>query len=213
MREFAAQDFDVKWLVREIALSESYQRSSRLLKDVKDISAESYRTAHPKAMTPEQLLRVVLKATGNEARVRALVAPKDAEKFNRRGYFTGTNLEMPPSYEEVRELWLLTYAEPAATPEVDFLPGLNKALFLMNDRMIQDWLKPKKGNLVERLTKLKSPKDISEEMYLSMLARMPQPEEIETVKDYLEVNKNRRAEALGDLTWALLTSTEFRLNH
>ena len=213
MREFAAHDFDMKWLVREIALSESYQRSSHLPKDVKDVTAESYRTAHPKAMTPEQLLRVVLKTTGNDAWVRALVAPKDAEKFNRRGYFTGTNLEMPPSYEEVRELWLLTYAEPAGTPEVDFLPGLNKALFLMNDRMIQDWLKPKKGNLVERLTKLKSPKDISEEMYLSMLARMPQPDEIETVKDYLEVNKNRRAEALGDLTWALLTSTEFRLNH
>jgi len=213
MYEFAAQDFDVKWLVREIALTESYQRSSRLPKDVKDISAESYRTAHPKAMTPEQLLRVVLKATGNEARVRALVAPKDAEKFDRRGYFTGTNLEMPPSYEEIRALWLLTYAEPAGMPEVDFLPGLNKALFLMNDRMIQDWLKPQKGNLIERLTKFKTPKQISEEMYLSMLARMPQPEEIETVKGYLEANKNRRTEALGDLTWSLLTSTEFRLNH
>ena len=83
----------------------------------------------------------------------------------------------------------------------------------MNDRMIQDWLKPKKGNLVQRLTKLKSPKDISEEMYLSMLSRMPHPEEIETVKEYLEENKNRQTEALGDLTWALLTSTEFRLNH
>ncbi|MEE2714615.1 MAG: DUF1553 domain-containing protein [Verrucomicrobiota bacterium] len=213
MYEFAAQDFDVKWLVREIALSESYQRSSRLPKDVKDISAESYRTAHPKAMTPEQLLRVVLKATGNEARVHALVARKDAEKFDRRGYFTGTNLEMPPSYEEIRALWLLTYAEPAGMPEVDFLPGLNKALFLMNDRMIQDWLKPQKGNLIERLTKFKTPKQISEEMYLSMLARMPQPEEIETVKGYLEANKNRRTEALGDLTWSLLTSTEFRLNH
>ena len=98
-------------------------------------------------------------------------------------------------------------------PEVDFLPGLNKALFLMNDRMIQDWLKPQKGNLIERLTKFKTPKQISEEMYLSMLARMPQPEEIETVKGYLEANKNRRPEALGDLTWSLLTSTEFRLNH
>ena len=28
-KEFAAKQFDVKWLLREIALSESYQRSSR----------------------------------------------------------------------------------------------------------------------------------------------------------------------------------------
>ena len=213
MREFAAQDFDVKWLVREIALSESYQRSSRLPKDVKDISAESYRTAHPKAMTPEQLLRVVLKATGNEARVRALVAPKDAEKFDRRGYFTGTNLEMPPSYEEIRALWLLTYAEPAGMPEVDFLPGLNKALFLMNDRLLLSWLQPEGENLLARLNKLKDPKSISEELYLNVLGRPPVEEEIQIVSEYLEKQNSRRTEALGELVWSLLTSIEFRINH
>ena len=213
MREFVAHEFDIKWLVREIALSESYQRSSSLPKGVKEVKPESWRTAHPKAMTPEQLLDAVLKATGNESWVRKLKAPANAEKFDRRGYFTGTNREMPPSFEEIRTLFMLTYAEPAGTPEVDFIPGLNKALFLMNDRLIQDWLKPQKGNLVERLTKQKTPQAIAEEMYLSMLARLPEEEEIATVADYLKQNEKRRAAALGDLTWALLTSTEFRLNH
>ena len=212
-REFAAKGFDLKWLVREIALSASYQRSSRRPEGVKEVAAKSYRTAHPKAMTPEQILRAVLRATGNTKWVTALKAPANAEKFNRRGYFTGTNLELPPSYEEVKALWLLTYAEPAGTAEVDFLPGLNKALFLMNDRMIQDWLKPKQGNLVERLTKLKTPDDIAEELYLSMLARLPAEDEVTTVADYLKANDKRRSAALGDLAWALLTSTEFRLNH
>ena len=213
MREFAAKGFDLKWLVREIALSATYQRSSRRPEGVKEVAAESYRTAHPKAMTPEQILRAVLRATGNTKWVTALKAPANAEKFNRRGYFTGTNLELPPSYEEVKALWLLTYAEPAGTAEVDFLPGLNKALFLMNDRMIQDWLKPKQGNLVERLTKLKTPEAIAEELYLSMLARLPAGDEVATVAKYLKTNEKRRPAALGDLAWALLTSTEFRLNH
>jgi hypothetical protein len=213
MREFVAHEFDVKWLVREIALSESYQRSSRLPKAAKDVKPESWRTAHPKAMTPEQLLNAVLKATGNGSWVRELKAPANAEKFDRRGYFTGTNREMPPSFEEIRALFMLTYAEPAGTPEVDFIPGLNKALFLMNDRLIQDWLKPQKGNLVERLTKLKTPEAIAEEMYLSMLARFPEKDETATVADYLKQNDKRRTAALGDLAWALLTSTEFRLNH
>jgi len=213
MRELIAHEFDVKWLVREIALSESYQRSSRLPKGLKKVAPESWRTAHPKAMTPEQLLNAVLKATGNGSWVHDLKVPENAEKFDRRGYFTGTNRDMPPSFEEIRALFMLTYAEPAGTPEMDFIPGLNKALFLMNDRLIQDWLKPQKGNLVERLTKLKTPQAIAEEMYLSMLARLPEEEETATVADYLKQNEKRRGTALGDLAWALLTSTEFRLNH
>ena len=213
VREFVAHEFDVKWLVREIALSESYQRSSRLPKGVKEVKPESWRTAHPKAMTPEQLLNAVLKATGNGSWVRELKAPENAEEFDRRGYFTGTNREMPPSFEEIRALFMLTYAESAGTPEVDFIPGLNKALFLMNDRLIQDWLKPQKGNLVERLTKLKTPEAIAEEMYMSMLARFPEKDETATVADYLKQNDKRRTAAVGDLAWALLTSTEFRLNH
>ena len=164
-------------------------------------------------MTPEQLLKAVLKATGNEAWVTKLKATDNAEKFDRRGYFTGTNREVPTSFEEIRALFMLTYAEPAGTPEVDFIPGLNKALFLMNDRLIQDWLKPQKGNLIERLAKLETPKSIAEEMYLSMLARLPEVDEVATVANYLERNNKRRAAALGDLAWALLTSTEFRLNH
>jgi len=213
MREFVAHEFDVKWFVREIALSESYQRSSRFPNGVKKMEVTRYRTAHPKAMTPEQLLNAVLKATGNEDWVTKLKATDNAEKFDQRGYFTGTNREMPPSFEEIRALFMLTYAEPAGTPEVDFIPGLNKALFLMNDRLIQDWLKPQKGNLIERLTKLETPKSIAEEMYLSMLARLPEADEIATIANYLERNNKRRAAALGDLAWALLTSTEFRLNH
>ena len=213
MREFVAHEFDVKWFVREIALSESYQRSSRFPNGVKKMEATRYRAAHPKAMTPEQLLNAVLKATGNENWVTKLKAKDNAEKFDQRGYFTGTNRDMPSSFEEIRALFMFTYAEPAGTPEVDFIPGLNKALFLMNDRLIQDWLKPQNGNLIERLSKLETPKSISEEMYLSMLVRLPETDEIATIANYLERNNKRRAAALGDLAWALLTSTEFRLNH
>jgi len=213
VKEFAARGFDVKWLLREIVLSETYQRSSRLPEDVKTVTAESLRTAHPKPLTPEQILAAILRATGNTKWVTALKAPAGAPKYNRRGYFTGTNKELPPSYEEIKAVFLQTYAEPAGTAEVDFLPGLNKALFLMNDRLIQNWLKPQKGSLVERLGKLKTPEAISEELYLNVLGRLPEEDETKMVADYLTANKAARPRALGDLTWALLNSTEFRLNH
>ena len=212
-KEFASHAFDIKWLLREIALSETYQRSSRLPAKVKRVEESSYHVAHPKALTPEQLLNAVLKATGNLEKVYAMKADPNAEKFDRKGYFTGTNLDLPPTLDEIRAVFVQTYGNPPGIAEVDFMPGLNKSLFLMNDKMIIHWLKPSEGNLIERLIKLKTAEAIAEELYLSVLARLPEEDEKTTTADYLQQNKNRREGALGDLTWALLNSAEFRLNH
>ena len=211
--EFVKHQFELKWLIREIALSQSYQRSSMLPEGIKTVETNSYRIAHPKAMTPEQLLKAILKASGNFEKVSAMKASTDAEKFDRRGYFSGTHNDMPKSYEEIRAIFMETFAQPAGEAEEDFLPGLNKSLFLMNDRLIMHWLEPHDSNLVQRLGKMQEDGKISEEMYLSVLARFPDKEEAQTITDYLEKNKSRRDAALGELVWALLTSTEFRLNH
>jgi len=212
-KEFVAHGFDMKWLLREIALSESYQRSSRLPAKPKSVKAASYRTAHPKALTPEQLLNAVLKATGNLEKVLAMKVDPAAEKFDRKGYFTGTNLDLPPSLDEIRAVFVQTYGKPPGEAEVDFMPGLNKSLFLMNDKLIIHWLKPHEGNLIERLIKMKTAEAIAEELYLSVLARLPAEDEKATTADYLKRNEKRREGALGDLAWALLNSAEFRLNH
>ena len=96
---------------------------------------------------------------------------------------------------------------------MDFSPGTNKSLFLMNDRLIQHWLKPRDGNLVDRLDKLETTDAIAKEMYLAVLSRLPEEEEQSWMADYLEKNEQRRTGALGDLAWALLNSAEFRFNH
>jgi hypothetical protein len=212
-REFVAHQFDLKWLLREIALSGSYQRSSLLPEGVQKVDASSYRTAHPKGLTPEQLLKAILKASGNLEKVLQMKADPNAGKFDRRGYFTGTHTEMPGSLGEIQAIFTETFAQPAGQAEEDFIPGLNKSLFLMNDRLIMHWLEPHDDNLIQRLGKMQGPGKIAEEMYLCVLARFPEEEEMQTLKDYLEKNENRRDAALGELAWALLTSTEFRLNH
>ena len=50
-------------------------------------------------------------------------------------------------------------------------------------------------------------------MYLSVLTRVPTTDERAEVATYLTEHAKRRDAALGELTWALLTSTEFCLNH
>ena len=212
-REFVTHSFDLKWLLREIMLSETYQRGSQLPDGAPEVERTSYRVTYPKALTPEQLLSALLRATGNTEQAKALEVDPDAEKFDRKGYFTGTNLELPPSLEEIRAIFAQTYGQPAGEAEVDFVPGMNKSLFLMNDRLIRHWLTPREGNLVDRLGKLETPEAIARELDLSVLSRLPVEEERGTITDYLSKNEQRKEAALGDLAWALLNSAEFRFNH
>jgi hypothetical protein len=95
---------------------------------------------------------------------------------------------------------------------VGFQPSMTHALFLMNDRLVLDWLQPFEGGLVSRLAK-SSGNAVAEELYLSVLTRMPDAAERKEVAAHLERNAKRREAALGELAWALLASTEFRMNH
>ena len=212
-REFVSHGFDLKWLIREIMMSEVYQRSSRLPNGVPKVEPDSYRVSLPKGLTPEQLLRAVLRATGNVEWAKALEVEPDAEKFDRKGYFTGSNVELPPSLGEIESIFIQTFAHPPGTAEVDFSPGVNKSLFLMNDRLIQHWLKPRTGNLIDRLSKMDAPDSMAKEMYLAVLSRLPEKEEAIWIIDYLARNEPRRTAALADLAWALLNSAEFTFNH
>jgi hypothetical protein len=82
----------------------------------------------------------------------------------------------------------------------------------MNDRLVLDWLRPFEGGLVSRLSR-RGDDAVAEELYLSVLTRMPDATERKEVAGFLERNGKRRDEALGELAWALIASTEFRMNH
>jgi hypothetical protein len=50
-----------------------------------------------------------------------------------------------------------------------------------------------------------------EELYLVVLARRPRPEDTRRLLDYATSRENK--DALRDILWSLLNSTEFVLNH
>src|SRR6185295_9665501 len=62
--ELAAHKFDMKWLLREIALSKAYQRSSQAADDAgAEVPVTSYRVALEKPLSSEQLLASIIVAT------------------------------------------------------------------------------------------------------------------------------------------------------
>ena len=90
---------------------------------------------------------------------------------------------------------------------------MKAALFLMNDSVVLSWLKPQPGNLVERTSQIAEPERIADEIYLSVLSRLPNDEERADIAAHLAANADKKAEAIGQLVWALLASTEFAVNH
>ncbi len=213
-KQFAASGFNVKELLREIAVSKAYQRSSTLPDgvDEKDVSLQSYRTAIPKPLSPEQMAWAVMGASGNlEAFMKAPVPEKS--EFSYKNYINGRIKESPNNFPDAMKLFVGVYGNPPGEAEVQFSPAMGHALFLMNEPLVLDWLTPKSGNLVDRLTKLSGSAEVADELYISVLTRKPSVEEQSEVREYLERFKNRRVDALGELAWALIASAEFRSNH
>lgn len=187
-KEMVARKYDIKSLLGVLARTQTYQRSSRLPAGEKDAPTNEFRTAQERRLEAEQLLRAVLEATGENA------------------------VKGGTSFTTMRPLFLRAFAYAAREPEDEFSPSLKGALFLLNDKSVLACLAPKPGNLLDRLQKLDD-KKVVEELYVSVLTRMPTADELETAGKYLGERKDRRPAALRNLTWSLLASTEFCVNH
>ena len=95
----------------------------------------------------------------------------------------------------------------------EFEATLDQTLFLTNGAALRDWLTVRPGSLIDRLQSHKETSLVAEELYLSVLSRMPSDDERKEVADFLAHRNADRQAALQDLAWALLTSAEFRFNH
>jgi hypothetical protein len=184
-KEFADHNFDIKWLLREIALTKTYQRSSKLPAGGKEPPhAKYFATALERRLSAEQLLQSVIVATGTDAKTADTLRPK----------------------------FLKAFANQPREPEDEVTPSLKAALFVLHDDAILGLLKPVPGNLVVRVAKLSDTNAI-EAMYLAILSRKPSANERDTIMKVLAKHPEKRAEAMSRVAWALLASMEFGVNH
>jgi hypothetical protein len=192
-RDFAAHDFDLKYLIRVLTLSRTYQLSSAVREET---DPHRFARMPVRGLTGEQLYHSLQTAMGMreqlDRRQRLFVFGNDSrqdflEKF--------VGQERPTDYHT----------------------SIPQALTLMNNRMIATATNPDKGQLlggVVNATFMTSEGKI-ETLYLAVLSRKPRAEELAEMKAYVEKGGAAGSEkkALADVYWVLLNSTEFLFNH
>ena len=202
--EFAMHDFDIKWLVRELALTKVYQRSSilELAADDHVQKAESeYRVFREKALSPEQLMWSILKATGTKDRYPLEL--NDEDKLA---------TELPTTIDEVREQFIASFANPPREPEVEFSPSVRGSLFLLNSQLVQSWVNVGGNNSTAQLLQISGNTEIVNSLYFTVLSRPATAVELKQMREFL-ISQPDRADAIAQLVWALLSSNEFLINH
>lgn len=194
--EFAAHNFDLKFLIRAITASEAYQRTSRQTHASQSVPERFARMA-TKGMTPNQLFASLAQATGYY------------EPFNARTRFAvGAN--------NPRGQFLEMFSNDSDTP-IEQQTTILQALSMMNGQFVTNATGLSQSQTLAAVVDyplMENPERI-ETLYLSALSRTPRPDELKRLVKYVDSGgpKQDSKQALADVFWALLNSSEFMLNH
>lgn len=206
--QMIANQFDLKWYLRELVLSETYQRSSAndlfKKKDAKELDDSKFTHAIMKPLTPEQFAWAVMQATGYADIYRKSLKEKLTEQALRKKLV---------SYEK---RFVSLFGGLPGKPVKEFEVTADQILYLSNDGAIQSFVSLRTGNTADRALKVPADqsKKVAEELYLSVLNRYPDQVETEEITKMLKGKTGtERSQMVSDLIWALVMSSEFRFNH
>jgi hypothetical protein len=186
--------FSLKPLIRQVMLSNAYQRSSVSKHQLKD-AEKRLLIARLRPLSPEQMGYAVLSSTGfDEAEIKALGAK-------------ATPVALHAKREGAAKPFVGMLAQPAGNPYL-FEPRLEQSLFMSNHAQTMALLVARPGNLASRLMEAKGADAMADELYLSMFCRFPDSQERTEIAAALQ--SGDKASVISDLIWALLTSAEFR---
>ncbi len=198
--DFRNKKYDLKALMREILLSDAYNRSSRATPENAPDN-RYYSRFLVKRMSAEQILDALDDVTGT------------SEKF--KDYPVGTRAVQLMD-TTVASLFLDAFGRPVRQTtcecERSSDTSVNQALHLLNGEDVQAKLASPDGNLAKLCDGTLTPDAIIEQLYLSTLSRPPTGSETNLALTWFE-KRNDRKLATQDLAWALVNSKEFLFNH
>ena len=196
-RDFAANDFDLKYLIRAITASRTYQLSSSVGHPSQTDNPRLFARMAVKGLSSEQLFDSLAQATGYRELNRNL-SPFAFNVGTPRGKFL--------------ELFNSDNDKP-----VERETTILQALAMMNGQLVSNATHLSRSRTLAAVAEypLMTTAERIEALYLAALSRPPRVEESARLVKYVESTEKApdRRRALGDVFWALLNSSEFMLNH
>ena len=215
--EFIAHDFKIKWLIREIVLSKTWQRSSHLSEGVDPPDPDRFLVAIERPLMAEQLLASVIQATEAAESLKSETnTPTEPTSNTDKDSSDEPDLEersTAPTLAELKTAFTGAFANEAREPEGEFKATVKGALFWRNSAEVQRLLHRRPGNLIDRLMEIEHSDSLINELYLAVLSRFPSPDQTAVMTSFINVSDADRETAIRDAVWALLTSVEFFVNH
>jgi hypothetical protein len=198
--EFAARDYDLKSVIRWIALSDPFGRSSKMpslrSKDMPEAGEVAlFSRYYSRQLPAEEVYNSLVQA----AQIRKTAA-SEAE------------------VEQARVDWLAQFNRPMGTDDADeeshFSGGIGQSLIMMNGDLMRRAASAEQAGLLKTVaqSKLKFDEKVSH-LFLSALSREPTRRELESSRTILANSGGNEPVALEDIWWALLNSNEFILDH
>jgi hypothetical protein len=198
--EFAARHYDLKSVIRWIALSDAFGRSSK----VPSLRSKDM----PEAGEVALFSRYYTRQFGAEEAYNSLVQVAQIRK-------TAAN---EAEVERARVDWLAQFNRPMGTDDADeeshFSGGIGQSLIMMNGDLMRRAASSQHEGLLRSVatSKLKFDEKVAH-LFQSALSREPARRELDAARAILRNSAGNEAVALEDIWWALLNSNEFILDH
>ncbi len=205
-KDFVEHKFDIKYLIRTVMNSTTYQLASEANATNQD-DKKFYSKYIVKRLPSEVLLDSMSQVTGVPTQFA--------------GYPAGTRALQLPDTQVVSQ-FLNVFGRPARNvcdaSERSVDPTISQALHVINGDTLNKKLSNPDGYISLLLKLGLSDSRIVEHMTLSAYGRYPtEAEKIELngmlLKSRVDSQKDSRRQALEDMVWAMLTSKEFMFNH
>lgn len=206
--ELAAANYDLRHLYRLILNSRTYQLSS-IGSDYSPESEADFSHYIVRRLDAEVLIDALCQITGTtEQYSSAIPEPFTFVPANQR------SIALPDG--SISSSFLELFGRPARDTgleaERNNRPAAAQSLHLLNSSHIQKKLEESRN--LQNLLQSKAPqRDIVSGLYLMILSRYPTEDELKTVANYSQSGKATGRDALIDVAWALINTTEFLYRH
>ena len=195
-KELVEHDFDLKFLIRAITASRTYQLTSSVRSQDTAVEPWLFSRMAVKGMTAEQLYDSIAQAVGTH------------ETFDttQQARFGGT----------MRSQFVEQFTDSRSGP-TERQTSVLQALAMMNGRLVASATDLESSRTLAGIIAYPGFDNARriEVLFLAALHRKPRPDELDRFIKYVESDEADRTttSALGDVFWVLLNSSEFSLNH